>query len=725
MGPPEKDLRFARLRGARLVGRKLRGADLRNADLSHADLRGADLSGASLVGARLDYASLEGADLSGADLTRASLRNADFRGAVLAGADLRGADLAGARIERCDLRKALFAGNDLAFVRFRDADLSGAGLRGADLAGASFLRCSLKDADLCGAALRDAELDGCSAQGADFSAADLRDAYFHGTDLRAADVRGARFWGARGLDRVQKSRLAGRGADTDSPALLRLRKAVRFVAARRWVQAALAALAVLIGLRTAAFVKDPAMRSTPALTAKASKLERKGDLLGANRLHLIIARRYEKSGNWKDLHPWFAAARNYRSLGRPAEAREIYERLLRQPLPRRETRAQLNTELAQFHVEAGRLDEAADLLRDVVRGAPPSSPHAWNAGFALAAVQARQGRLEEAARGYERLLADARQNRPENVDTVRVPLAGVYAKTGRTAEALSHWRDVAGNTAADPWLRRSALSELGTALERQGRAEEAVGVYRELLEGHRDAETAGMAEAALAGLYARMGKTDEAFRHFEAAAEKYPRGSQHRFMSQMELTRLHQKTGDLQRAAALLASVKREFADSPAKASEAGEVLAGLYKSSGRLAEAAEEYESLLGGPARLRAQLNLLEIRRGKADVQATAERYRELTREHANSPDDLAAVRNAFAAFHAQSGNPAAAAELWESVLSQPPGDVWRLLEARIGLMNLHWLGGRKDAARAAYEDLLREHRDSPELTAHVRRSFTGAER
>jgi hypothetical protein len=243
------------------------------------------------------------------------------------------------------------------------------------------------------------------------------------------------------------------------------RKAAEFVAAHRAAQAGLVLLALFAAFRTAALVRSPVLRGNSELSSMAAELARNGDLQGADRLYEIVIKRKERSGLEHEIQPWLALARNRQAMGRPDLSLGIYQRLRERPLPLAEL-DRLNLEMARFFVEAGRYDDAAVFYRAVMGGSPRPQRR-LHAEISLIGLLALQGRDREAAREYERLLAETLRVRAEAADQVRLPLAGVYAKTGRTPEALLLLRAVAGGPSASPGLRARALSELEALNERE------------------------------------------------------------------------------------------------------------------------------------------------------------------------------------------------------------------------------------------------------------------
>lgn len=159
----------------------------------------------------------------------------------------------------------------------------------------------------------------------------------------------------------------------------------------------------------------------------------------------------------------------------------------------------------------GRDEEARALLPD--DGAAPAD---FYTASALGAWMKANGRLDEAARAFQ---AAARFASRENVKPLvvwaRVSEAAVWLDAGDLAKARPLLEAIRRDAPEDRFLREHE-AELA---QREGRLEEALSLYEGLIRSGGSPE----AHRAAASLARRLGRTQEARRHFEAAERFYRR----------------------------------------------------------------------------------------------------------------------------------------------------------------------------------------------------------
>lgn len=156
----------------------------------------------------------------------------------------------------------------------------------------------------------------------------------------------------------------------------------------------------------------------------------------------------------------------------------------------------------------GRDAEARTLLP-----ADGGTPEDFYTASSLGAWMKANGRLEEAAKAFEAAAGFASQQRVEPLAVwARVSEAGVWLDAGDLARARPLLEAVRRDAPGDRFLREHE-AELA---EHEGRLEEALSLYEQAggdPEAHR----------AAASLARRLGRTEEARRHFEAAERFYRR----------------------------------------------------------------------------------------------------------------------------------------------------------------------------------------------------------
>jgi tetratricopeptide (TPR) repeat protein len=137
---------------------------------------------------------------------------------------------------------------------------------------------------------------------------------------------------------------------------------------------------------------------------------------------------------------------------------------------------------------------------------------------ALGAWMKANGRLEEAAKAFEaaaRFASQPQQKAAELAVWARVSEAGVWLDAGDLERARPLLEAVRRDAPEDRFLREHE-AELAA---QEGRLAEALAIYEELLKSGSDPE----AHRAAASVARRLGRTEDARRHFEAAERFYRR----------------------------------------------------------------------------------------------------------------------------------------------------------------------------------------------------------
>lgn len=169
--------------------------------------------------------------------------------------------------------------------------------------------------------------------------------------------------------------------------------------------------------------------------------------------------------------------------------------------------------LAAIFARQGRLDEAIDHFH---RGLTlkPDAPHVE---FQLAAVLAASGRSEEAITRYRNVLSQEPAFQQAHTN-----LGNLLLQTGRPAEAEPHHRRAAELSPDDPLARHN----LGMTLSRLGRNQEALDSFREAV---RLDPSLSASHAQLGVLYTSRGQLEEAAAHLREAVRLDPGALMPRF----------------------------------------------------------------------------------------------------------------------------------------------------------------------------------------------------
>ena len=326
-------------------------------------------------------------------------------------------------------------------------------------------------------------------------------------------------------------------------------------------------------------------------------------------------------------HPVTLAVRNnlagaYRSVGRFAEAIELFEQVLAEHErvlgPDHPATLTVRHNLTSAYRSVGRLGEAIDawekLLPDCQRVLGPDHPATLTVRNNLTSAYESVGRLGEAIDAWEKLLPDCQRvlgpDHPATL-TVRNNLAGAYKSVGRLGEAidllervLAERERVLGPDHPDTLTSRNNLAG---AYESIGRFGEAIDLYEQVLaERERvlgpDHPGTLTVRNNLAGAYRSVGRFGEAIELFEQVLAEHERvlGPDHpgTLTVRNNLAGAYESVGRLGEAIdaweKLLPDYQRVLGpDHPATLTVRNN-LAGAYESVGRLGEAIDAWEKLL-----------------------------------------------------------------------------------------------------------------------------------
>lgn len=337
-----------------------------------------------------------------------------------------------------------------------------------------------------------------------------------------------------------------------------------------------------------------------------------------------------KLGMERSTELFLRIARIYRWLGRPKEAVKWFQRSLEwfsseSPPP------EIVVELARAQLESGDPAAALNTLATLPAGAD-SVPEALLTGARASSLMQD---YQLAARFLERL----RRRRVLNHQQ-KFWLAGLYRSSGRNAEAIELFRELALTTAPQ---KKASLEALGDLLLDSGDAASALQAYRELLDGKGSAEL----HLKRARAAARAGRTEEA----AASYHSYMRQNPHDVPSQIESARFFASMRRFEEALAVVEKLPSNQL-TPAVSME----IVRWYLATGRFEEAeskARKVAELLSSD--LQARLLLAQSLFLLDDTDSAADILETLHREHPDHPEvlrrlgEVAASRDRhFEAYH-----------------------------------------------------------------------------
>jgi len=230
----------------------------------------------------------------------------------------------------------------------------------------------------------------------------------------------------------------------------------------------------------------------------------------------------------------------YIVLGRVAEAEPYFQTIAKVGGPK------AGLILADYYVGSRRLDAAETVLKGMT-SKPETSV---DATIRLAAIFAERGRRADAIAMLQELLT----KQPKEA-RARIVRARLLLVDGKREEALREASAVVKDEPNSP-LSASAYLEIGDVQASLDLTDQAIVSYEEALKRQPQWVTANL---GLAGLYLRQGAFDKAATHAEGALAAQPGNPDARAM----IVRILLARGDLAAASQALASLQKDFPDSP------------------------------------------------------------------------------------------------------------------------------------------------------------------
>jgi len=401
--------------------------------------------------------------------------------------------------------------------------------------------------------------------------------------------------------------------------------------------------------------------------------------------------------------------------GEREEARSLYQQVLDDFTEAPGAVSTAHTRLADLYVEEGRFGEAVNAYRALL-DAPLDEDGRVFIEARIADALRQAGRLEDAATAYRSLMTGA-QAGSEAMSLARLGLAQVAQARGDVERARLELSRVVDET-VDPTLQATALEALASSYLEAGQEEEALAGWRRYLSalppGHEAILPTRLEIARILQGRGEIQRARALYQELLVDAEASGRDKQVR----LALAELQEASGD---HAGALASWRR-LMEAELSEQDRTDVVLGLGRALLATGDAAgaqalgESWASRMSAPA---AQAALLDLRvqalralGDNAQAEVLAARLLEVA---ADDGDAAFSAKLQMAIGRLNEGDAAGAVRLYEELLAQVQD---RPTQAALrGDIAQAWAaGGDPDAARAAWAALSRDYGDLAEARFRV---------
>jgi len=173
---------------------------------------------------------------------------------------------------------------------------------------------------------------------------------------------------------------------------------------------------------------------------------------------------------------------------------------------------------AKVRYQRGELDEAARGFKRIMATSAPASIYVWRARYFAATIQLTKADLEAASRGYQAMLAGTAPDAGarEIQDLARLAVARIDYQQGRHDRAAAGYRSISRDSKHWP----DALYELGWTYVGAKQFENAHAAFAQLLRSRPDGPRAPELKLMLANIDLRQGRLPEAQRGFSGARDR-------------------------------------------------------------------------------------------------------------------------------------------------------------------------------------------------------------
>ncbi|MDP8224825.1 MAG: tetratricopeptide repeat protein [Candidatus Lernaella stagnicola] len=359
--------------------------------------------------------------------------------------------------------------------------------------------------------------------------------------------------------------------------------------------------------------------------------------------------------------------------------------------------------------EQGNVDEAEALITQMKQRDSQQVGMIEAAQMNILGALARDGRIEEALTGYERIAAETDDD--NNKAAALNSIAQIQLSRGRLREAETAYGRLRREFADDPLQLRAADLGLAGLFRQRGDFKRALTAYRKVVDRYDDSATRRQGLAAIAGLYAEMGELDKARETYQALLDNAGESASAQATAMMGLADLQARGGEVDKAMEGYRQVLDLAVEDTLKIG-AYHALAQLYMQQGLFTQAREIYEELgqrfpQNAEHLVAARFGEAETLRQNGQYEKAAAIYNEL-RDGSANPAVKTRARISIGRAYLDQQKFAEARQAFAEVVEDNLAPALQKLEARTALADLLRRAGEMDAAADAYEKIVAETSD-----------------
>jgi len=458
----------------------------------------------------------------------------------------------------------------------------------------------------------------------------------------------------------------------------------------------------------------PSLR-TDAQVAMADLLRRRNDLDGARQLLETIQREAEDINLRQMAQSHIASI--HMEQGNLAEAEKIYQEMRRTPDDETYRRVEAEMGLAEVARQRGQY-EAARRLYQHARELSPEAQFQINALFAIAQSYIAESRLDQAAEIFRQILADHGQNRDAKINA-ELGLANILFERGKQDEALAAYHRIAeeyGNAQQVYW----ALSGIAQIHAQRGNVQEADKAYEEIKRRFPE-NTLGLADAKLnqANMLKNSGQREEAEKLYREIQQTYP-GSRQAAASIEALGQIGLEFQDYSQAQQQFEKLLSDFKQDPDATYQGHIGLANLERQQGKPLEALAVVERALAAAKRrdqiIQTMVMKAQIQQEAGQMTQADQTYEKLLQDYSDHAWAKSEALTGRGNLRMAQGQFTEAAGLFEEVAEafrgQPAAD-----NALQALAGAYLALNQPERVIPLIERLAAEHRDDPNAVINVR--------
>ncbi|MBZ0272783.1 tetratricopeptide repeat protein [bacterium] len=385
--------------------------------------------------------------------------------------------------------------------------------------------------------------------------------------------------------------------------------------------------------------------------------------------------------------------------------------------PDRQTRGNALIAVAQIQAQLGRKDVAHEQFNEIVESFAGVPSVVAQARFGRAELLRTDKRLDEAFALMDQV-AQSAQEESERIQAMSA-MAQIRLEQGRFDDAVADYERMLKAFEGNDSVRLDALGGMADVYRRQGKIERALATYRRVRAEAPDETRRLWADSAVARMRLERGEHDQAIRAYQAIVDEYGANKAARLDARMGIAEALKEQRKLGEAEKMFQAVVDEAPESPqaywammGTAQIAGEKGAfdkaqAIYKEVGeRFGQNAQSVAD---------SKMNLANLlRSGNKNREALAA-YQEILKEFPNTPYAGWSL-GAIAQIHLGFGEYDAAREAYKRMMETFPAHPEFTEQARMGLAEVENQAGNREAALAAYREIVDKAQD-PEAAMRAR--------